>query len=632
MAQWGEYYQNEDDPEQEEGEAPQGKVVLITTFANCKKINGKQKTSYKIAIAEWKYTGRDSLIFLVDASESMFQCMEEDEQSPFEMTLQCIRSVYTSKIISSEHDLLALVFYASREQNGTFKHVYVFHNLDTPGARRVLDLDNLQKKSQKGFDELIGSSAQFSLGEALWTCSNLFSDVKLRLSHKRVMLFTNEDNPHAGNGELARQARTKASDLRETGVVLDLIHLRKPGGFDVSLFFRDIVTSVEDEDLKLQVEPSSKLDDLLRRVRGKELKKRAQARLKLTLGSGVTLAVGVYIMVRSATRPSPIQLYRETNEPIRTKTRWFNGETGSLLLPSDTKKMQIYGKRQIVLEKEEVEELKKFDDPGLVLIGFKPLDKLKKHYHIRPAQFIYPEESQITGSSKLFTALLIKCLERQVFALCRYTPRRNTPPRFVALVPQSEELDEHKVQVTPPGFHLIFLPFADDIRKLDYPEKVQANQDQVDVMKKIVQKLRFPYRSDAFENPVIQKHFRNLEALALDLMEPEPIEDHTLPKVEMIDKRLGSLVDEFKEQVYPPDYNPEGKGTQQKRKTAEGSGATEKKQRMEISEAELRAHVTKGTLGKLTVPVLKDACKQLGLRSGTKKQELMDALTAYFDN
>lgn len=38
----------------------------------------------------------------------------------------------------------------------------------------------------------------------------------------------------------------------------------------------------------------------------------------------------------------------------------------------------------------------------------------------------------------------------------------------------------------------------------------------------------------------------------------------------------------------------------------------------------------KGTLGKLTVPVLKDACRFLGLTSGSKKQELMDALTEYF--
>lgn len=41
--------------------------------------------------------------------------------------------------------------------------------------------------------------------------------------------------------------------------------------------------------------------------------------------------------------------------------------------------------------------------------------------------------------------------------------------------------------------------------------------------------LPFPFynvfRSEAFENPVIQKHYRNLEALALDMMAPEDTED-----------------------------------------------------------------------------------------------------------
>lgn len=60
-----------------------------------------------------------------------------------------------------------------------------------------------------------------------------------------------------------------------------------------------------------------------------------------------------------------------------------------------------------------------------------------------------------------------------------------------------------------------------------------------------------------------------------------------------------------------------------------GAGASEKKPKVELTEDELRAHVLNGTLGKLTVPVLKDACKQFGVRTTvTKKQELMDALTS----
>ena len=63
------------------------------------------------------------------------------------------------------------------------------------------------------------------------------------------------------------------------GVVIDLMHLTRPGGFDVSLFFRDVVSHQDDEDeLGLQLEPSRKLEDLQKRVQAKEQKKRTLAR------------------------------------------------------------------------------------------------------------------------------------------------------------------------------------------------------------------------------------------------------------------------------------------------------------------------------------------------------------------
>ncbi|XP_007443763.1 X-ray repair cross-complementing protein 5-like, partial [Python bivittatus] len=178
-------------------------------------------------------------------------------------------------------------------------------------------------------------------------------------------------------------------------------------------------------------------------------------------------------------------------------------------------------------------------------------------------------------------------------------------------------------------FHLIFLLYADDKRKIDFTEKVPANQEQVNKMKEIIQKLRFKYRSESFENPVLQQHYMNLEALALDLMEPEKAEDLTVPKIEQMDYRLGNLAEEFKQLVYPPGYDPDGKAT--KRKQGNGTEQAEKKARIELSEEELRNHVHKGTLGKLTVPILKDVCRIYKLTGGGKKQELLDVITAHFN-
>uniref|UniRef100_A0A2K5WAH1 X-ray repair cross-complementing protein 6 n=1 Tax=Macaca fascicularis TaxID=9541 RepID=A0A2K5WAH1_MACFA len=606
MSGWESYYKTEGDEEAEE----------------------EQEENLE-ASGDYKYSGRDSLIFLVDASKAMFESQSEDELTPFDMSIQCIQSVYISKIISSDRDLLAVVFYGTEKDKNSvnFKNIYVLQELDNPGAKRILELDQFKgQQGQKRFQDLMGHGSDYSLSEVLWVCANLFSDVQFKMSHKRIMLFTNEDNPHGNDSAKASRARTKAGDLRDTGIFLDLMHLKKPGGFDISLFYRDIISIAEDEDLRVHFEESSKLEDLLRKVRAKETRKRALSRLKLKLNKDIVISVGVYNLVQKALKPPPIKLYRETNEPVKTKTRTFNTSTGGLLLPSDTKRSQIYGSRQIILEKEETEELKRFDDPGLMLMGFKPLVLLKKHHYLRPSLFVYPEESLVIGSSTLFSALLIKCLEKEVAALCRYTPRRNIPPYFVALVPQDEELDDQKIQVTPPGFQLVFLPFADDKRKMPFTEKIMATPEQVDKMKAIVEKLRFTYRSDSFENPVLQQHFRNLEALALDLMEPEQAVDLTLPKVEAMNKRLGSLVDEFKELVYPPDYNPEGKVTKRKHDN-DGSGS--KRPKVEYSEEELKTHISKGTLGKFTVPMLKEACRAYGLKSGLKKQELLEALTKH---
>lgn len=47
-----------------------------------------------------------------------------------------------------------------------------------------------------------------------------------------------------------------------------------------------------------------------------------------------------------------------------------------------------------------------------------------------------------------------------------------------------------------------------------------------------------------------------------------PVTFFSVPKVEMIDGRLGSLAQEFKDLVYPSNYNPEGKPAA-KRKTGE---------------------------------------------------------------
>ena len=42
----------------------------------------------------------------------------------------------------------------------------------------------------------------------------------------------------------------------------------------------------------------------------------------------------------------------------------------------------------------------------------------------------------VVGSSRLFSALLVRCLARELVAICQFTPTANAAPRIVALMPQ----------------------------------------------------------------------------------------------------------------------------------------------------------------------------------------------------
>ena len=65
-----------------------------------------------------------------------------------------------------------------------------------------------------------------------------------------------------------------------------------------------------------------------------------------------------------------------------------------------------------------------------------------------------------SGSRTLFAALLDRCVARNVVPICSFTLRANSPPSLVALLPQEEKLDDSNIQILPPGFHVVYLPYA----------------------------------------------------------------------------------------------------------------------------------------------------------------------------
>lgn len=77
----------------------------------------------------------------------------------------------------------------------------------------------------------------------------------------------------------------------------------------------------------------------------------------------------------------------------------------------------------------------------------------------------------ITGSTRVYHALLRSCLRLNKVAICRFIPRQTSGPALVALLPQETVTigPQNSATVFPEGFYAIQLPYADDQREPPMP-------------------------------------------------------------------------------------------------------------------------------------------------------------------
>ncbi|KAG7177194.1 ATP-dependent DNA helicase 2 subunit 1-like [Homarus americanus] len=282
-----------------------------------------------------------------------------------------------------------------------------------------------------------------------------------RLSEQNILLFTCRDDPHSGDSQKQRQARKKAQDLKEAQIELEVLHMGE--NFNVNKFYKDLIILDVSEDNE-------------------------DSQGKITLAD-------------------PTSRFEELLERVRRLDHKQHTAERVMftLAPGD-----------------EVSKLKQVYDAGIHLLGFKPISSVKLYYHVRSADLIYPDEKSVKGSTKMFAALLERCIARKVVAIVRFIPRKGATVSLAALVPQAEKLDNKNCQVTPPGFVVSHLPFADDFCNIKLKNATRATPDQVDAAKLGIKKNFFKYSPQDFNNPDIPTHLRNIEALAPNRSQLDP--------------------------------------------------------------------------------------------------------------
>ncbi|CAE7213659.1 XRCC6 [Symbiodinium microadriaticum] len=285
---------------------------------------------------------------------------------------------------------------------------------------------------------------------------------------------------------------------------------------------------------------SNRTKDVERVVRMRTHRKRTLQRLAFHLCPGVEASVSVFVTMLEAKVPPPVYLLNENNKPLKAESKQICEQTGALLHPVDdiATYVEVAGHR-IFVTRAETQEAKHFGDPSLRVLGFKPLSSLQDHHRMFHAYFVYPNERGFTGSAALLSSLVSVMLERKVLALASYVARRNSEPVLVALLPQAE-VEEEGDQRQPPGFHMVRLPWAEV--KATSPPKAPLGFPLADgfpaVMpenlkeraQEVVRSLQLPdFVPGCAENPVLQKHYAAVQALALSEEQPEETVDVLQP-------------------------------------------------------------------------------------------------------
>ncbi|XP_065317084.1 X-ray repair cross-complementing protein 5-like isoform X1 [Gordionus sp. m RMFG-2023] len=586
----------------------------------------------------------------------MFQTKDDAKSSPIYKSLKAIRDWMLCDIISNEKNLVCLILFHSEKtkNSNNFKHIFIYQEFDHLGAESIKKIEKFMKDIEK---EIINfpfghhnkdNNYQASIAESLWICSNQFIHSKYKMGPKKIYIFTCQDNPHSDDPHLRKQAIQRARDANESDIDIQLIGFSdSPDGkgtasdtFDMSKFYKELLT-LNDEEVENYPTSEELLDELESRLRIRDYRKRAVSKLPFNIGPTTIVAVSLYALVSSTKIPAPIKLDKDTLEEIRKDYAKVEDKEGvsAIETPKERRYME-FGGGKIIFDVEEIKNLKDFGPPGITLVGFKPASFIKPYWFVRPCHFIYPDDSRIYGSSKLLRVLILRCLAKEVVAICSLISRKYSVPRMVALIPQLEDLNSEGLQMEPPGFHVKYLPYAEDFRKLSYPDNSKYEISEkvasasLEKAKEIVRRLKFTYSVTNFENPVLQRHYRVLEALALDRPSIKAVDkkhafvDSTLPNFKIIEERLAKPVAEFKKILNLPTSQSEDEET-------ESAGSSKRKQKVELDIKKDLSHIRQcyenNEFPKMTIPILKEYCSLLKIqKSSGNKASFVKTLNTYF--
>ncbi|KAL5066614.1 hypothetical protein RYX36_017501 [Vicia faba] len=518
-------------------------------------------------------SNKEYVVYLVDASPKMFNtsCLSDNQQpeSHFQIALSCISHTLKAQIINKSHDQVSICFFNTREKKNLqdLNGVYAFHlpqgdYLDRPTARLIKDFDNLQESFSKNIGSQHGvlpGSRENPLYNAIWVAQALLRKGSAKTVNKRILLFTNQDDPFgclkgAFKSDMTRTTLQRAKDAQDLGITIELLPLSSPDEmFDLSKFYVDLIGLEGDELVNFMASTGNRYGNLSTFRRINCFFSRENRKLKLAP------IIRLYCVTLNVLKKCFKKMI-VTSLVVQSERTFICADTGALVEES-TRRFHPYKNQNIIFSVKELSEIKRVATGHLHLLGFKPLSCLRDYYNMKPSTFLYPSDEGTDGSMCTFIALHKSMIQLNRFAVA--FSGSSSRPQLVALIAQDEVIQSGG-QIEPPGMHMIYLPYSDDIRLVeerysDTSGVPKASADQIKKASDLIKRLDLKdFSVFQFTNPALQRHYAVLEALALEEDEIPEIKDETLPDEEGLARPgVVRVLEEFKTSIYGENYDEE---------------------------------------------------------------------------
>ncbi|KAM0824660.1 hypothetical protein ACQ4PT_070043 [Festuca glaucescens] len=156
---------------------------------------------------------KEMVVYLIDASPKMFtpataSQADEKQETHFRTIVNCITQSLKTQIIGSSRDEVAICFFNTKEKKNLqeLAGVYVYNvterePLDRPDARLIKEFSCIEDSFMSNIGSRYGitsGSRENTLYNALWVAQALLRKGSAKTVSKRILIFTNEDDPFGG--------------------------------------------------------------------------------------------------------------------------------------------------------------------------------------------------------------------------------------------------------------------------------------------------------------------------------------------------------------------------------------------------------------------------------------------------